>query len=310
MSMLPGFALAAAPVANVLSNRIQSQIAEGIPMGATSTLMASMYPGMPYGQIEQSRLSNLGRFAGTRQDAAAAQQMGFRYGQTPSQNNQFLQGVGNMTQAYGGTITSSQAAQMTGSFLDPMVLRRQISSGMTPARLHGQVRNSMEVAQDYVKNFETRFNQGRKLNEFDFINLGTPGNGLRIRFQRLYQLDDTALDMIVVAGMQTLQAGGRLDYNSTAALSNAGMSRDRISLAAASLTTQQSTRSANFLANNEGGMVTQLHIEESLQKELGKLEDHTSGLISEFSSSLQIGRIRIRLRGLRGSHGRANRRRT
>jgi hypothetical protein len=281
-----GFMLSAVTTgANILSNRIGRNIAESAPISSQMALFSSMYSGMPYQGQEMRRFDASGRYGGTRQDQAATQALALRYGQTPQQATNFMSGIGNMVQAFGGTISSTQAASQAGGFLDPMVLRRQISSGMTPARVGGQVRNPMTVAQEYIKNYEQRRNGGTKLNEFDFINLQTPGSALRITFARLYGLDDASLDLISTAGMQTARAGGSLNYNSSAAIAGQlGMDRSKLGLQATSLLTTKGRREASFFNQNEGGMNTQLAIEESTQKALTGLEDAASGLTNTFAA--------------------------
>lgn len=281
-----GFMLSAVTTgANILSNRIGRNIAESAPISSQMALFSSMYSGMPYQGQEMRRFDASGRYGGTRQDQAATQALALRYGQTPQQATNFMSGIGNMVQAFGGTISSTQAASQAGGFLDPMVLRRQISSGMTPARVGGQVRNPMTVAQEYIKNYEQRRNGGTKLNEFDFINLQTPGSALRITFARLYGLDDASLDLISTAGMQTARAGGSLNYNSQAAIAGQlGMDRSKLGLQATSLMTTRGKREASFFNQNEGGMNTQLAIEETTQKALGWLEDKASSLTNTFAA--------------------------
>ncbi len=281
LAAAPAAMLAAAPLANMLSGRIGQQITEGAPIAAMSLRTSSMYSGMQYNRVERERFRQLGQFAGSRQDVAAAGEMALRLGQTPQQAGRYLQGVGNTVQAMGGTMTAPQVIQATGGFQDSLVMRRQIASGMRPARIGGQVRDPREVSRDYINNFEQKFNGGRKLNEYDFINLQTPGSGLRIRFQRLYGLDDSAIDMLTVAGMQSLKAGNSL--STSGQLTAAGMSSERISLAVSSLSTTKGLRNANFMARTEGGMVNQLQTEETIQRALGGLEEATSGLISEFA---------------------------
>ena len=282
-----GAALAVAGAgANMLSGRIGRNLAESVPISAQSSLLSSMYGGMisPYQSIEMQRFRDLGRYGGTRQDQAMTQSMALRMGQTPQQAGVYMQGVGNVVQAMGGTMTAPQVAQATGGFLEPLTLRKQMAQGMTPARVGGQVRNPAEVAKDYIRNYETRRNGGVKLNMFDMINLQTPGSSLRITFSRLYGLDDESLDMIATVGMQNMSAAGGINYNSQASVAAAGMDRNRLGLAATALGTTRGRREASFLQQNEGGMVTQLRIEEDLQEALIELEDATSGLTSAFAA--------------------------
>ena len=266
---------------NMLAGRFGRNVAESTPISAQNMLMASMYSGVEYRNIENARMQALGQFGGTRQDAAATQQMALRFGQTPAQAGRYMQGVGVAVQAMGGTMTAPQIAQTTGSFLDPMVMRRQQALGMPLARQAGQVQNPMEIAQNYIKTYE-RINGGRKLNEFDFINLQTPGSPLRLMFQNFFGLDDAAIDMIVTAGMQGVQSRGGVNYRTGAGLAQLGLDRNKLGLAAPSLQTAYSRREAGHFRAQEGAMVGRLRTEETLQNTLAELEDATSALTGAF----------------------------
>ena len=295
--------VATAGVANMASDRLHRNIVESIPLSAQATFAASMYGGNP-NQIEMDRFRMLGQFAGSRQDVAQTAALSFRMGQTPTQAAQYMQGLGTATQAFGGTATTTQLAQANAGFLDPMVLRRQRSMGIQYARVGGQVRQPFDVAKDYIRNYEQRFNGGRKLNQFDFINLGTPGSGIRIRFQQLYMLDDETIDTwIVTAGLQQAQAGGNIDYNSSAALSAAGLNKNQLGLQALSTQTAGSRREASFAQQNQTGEVSNLRTEESIQNALAGVEDAASGLTNTFASLERVVKTLTAGLGLLGGVG-------
>jgi hypothetical protein len=260
-------------------HRSREQMQESIPMFAQAGLMSTMYRDANYLQIERQRLAAAGRFAGTRPEAAAAQAIGLGYGQTIQQSMRYMQGLGRQVQASGGTMNLAQAAQTSASFLDPMVMRRQQAMGMQLSRVGGQVRDTNEIAMDYIRQYERTINRGRKLNEFDFINLGTPGTNLRMQFQRLYGLDDSAIDSIVRAGMQNAKAGGNLNFGSSAALSAAGMNNQQmLGLQAIATQTSYSQRGAQYGARQQDNWIGAMNVEQQIQRTMGAFEDSISGV--------------------------------
>ena len=223
--------------ASILSSRFGRNVQESTPISAQDALTASMYRSIDYSRNEWNRIQQLGQYGGSRQDAAAAQAIALRMGQSPNQAANFLRGVGTNVQALGGTMTAPQVAQAAGGFTSPMALRRQQAFGMPLARQGGQVRDPMSIAKDYIKLYESRCNRGTKLNEFDFYNLQIDGAPLRLMFQNFFGLDDTSIDMIVTVGLQTGQGWREHQLHRRRQLSPLGMNRNSLSLAAASYTT-------------------------------------------------------------------------
>lgn len=273
-------------VANAVLDRSTRNMMESIPIYARSAQLSSMYGNsMPYLQVERQRLDALGQYAGDRQSAMAAEATGLRYGQTTAQNQTYMQGLGRMVQASGGTMNVAQAAQAGAGFLDPMVMRRQQAMGMQTARVGGQVRDTMTVAQDYIKNFESTRNNGRKLNEFDFINMQAPGSPIRVYFQQTYGLDDGSIDLIVQAGMQTVRAGGNLNYGSSSSISaGLGTNSSQLGLQAAQTMTVRSGREAQFAGRQADNFVNLLGTDQTIQKTLGEFEDQLSSVVGTLTN--------------------------
>lgn len=287
--------------------RSQQQMQESIPMFAQAGLISSMYRGANYLQIERQRLSAAGIYAGGRGDAAQAQAIGLGYGQTYGQSLQFLGGLSRQVQASGGTMSMAQAAQSGAGFLDPMVMRRQQAAGMQLSRVGGQVRDFNQIAMDYIRQYERTVNRGRRLNEFDFINLGTPGSQIRLVFQRLYGLDDAAMDIIQRAGMQNAQAGGNLNFGSSAALTQAGFSNQQM-LGLQSIATQTalSNRNAQYGARQQDNWIGAMNVEQQIQRTMGALEDSVSGVtgaLVQFERALQVSTALLGAGALMGAGG-------
>jgi hypothetical protein len=278
-------------------NRMDEVMMSSAGISARNTLISSMY-GIPYNQIETGLYNRLGSFAGTREQASAAGSIAAGYGQTGRQIMNFMQTTANVVQASGGTMSSNQAAASAGNFVDAGVMRRAMAMGVTPGRVGGQVRNPLTVAQDYIKNYERRMNV--KLNQIDFTNMQSPGSPTRFNFQRLYGLSDEAMDMVVQAGMQTLQAGGNLDYNNPADLARIGLDRNRLGLQMTAYSSAVGRRDARFFQKQEGSMVNRLGTEITIQETLSKVEDSFGGVIGklyEFERVIQAVTVGLGVMG-------------
>jgi hypothetical protein len=288
-------------------NRSRQQMQESIPMFAQAGLWSSMYSGANYLQIERQRIGAAGLYAGDRQGAAQAQAIGLGYGQTIAQSTRFMQGLGRQVQASGGTMNIAQAAQSGAGFLDPITMRRQQAMGMRFAREGGQVRDFNEVAMDYIRQYEKTINRGRKLNEFDFINLGTPGTNIRMMFSRLYALDDAAIDTIVRAGMQNVKAGGNLNFGSSSALAAAGFSNQQmLGLQAIATQTSYSQRNAQYGARQQDNWIGAMNVEQQIQRTMGALEDSVSGAtgaLIQFERALGLASAMLGGFGMMGMAG-------
>lgn len=289
---------------NAIQGRYNNVLAQSLPIASADAFRSSMYGPNLYAGMEGARLGALGKFAGTRQDATQAQSIGLRYGMTYANSLPWLNTVSNVVQAGGGTITAPQAAGMSASFADPMVMRRGRSMGVTPIKQNGVMANPLTQAQSYIKNFEKR--AGITLNEIDFANMRSPGSSLRYTFQRMYGLSDEALDTIVQAGAQNIQfkgvSGGRsINFNSSSDLDKIGLGTNRAGLKAYELMSAGSKRDARFFRNNESSMVGRMDSEISLQNVLSDVENafgDLTGKMYEFGRVLDVA-----LRGLTGLGG-------
>lgn len=306
-NMVRGFVGVGAIGGGLMIHRQRQQMAESIPIYAQSGLWSSMYSGMDYLNVERQRVAAAGQYAGDRQGLALAQGIGLGYGQTAQQSLTWLAGVSRQVQASGGTMTMSQAAQQGAGFLDPAVMRRQQAMGMRLSREGGQVRDVNQVAMDYIRQYEKSINGGRKLNEFDFINLGTPGSGIRMTFQRLYGLDDSTLDVIQRAGMQNVRAGGNLNFGSAGALSAAGFSNQQmLGLQAIVTQTVGTQRNAQNAARQQDNWIGAMNVEQQIQRTMGALEDATSGAtgaLIQFERALTVAAGLVGANALMGGLG-------
>lgn len=275
-----------------LTGRFNQQLAESTPISQGNAFVASQY-GVNYGQMERARISALGNFVTSRQEAFAAQVTGLGYGQSIGQTQNFLRSVvAPMVMASGGTLTDNQAAQRAGQFLDPLVQRRASQLGIGLGRVGGQVQNTQNVAMGYIRDYEKRF--GFKFNEIDFQNMQSAGSATRYAFKRLYSLSDDAVDTIVQSGMQSLQysaktGGGTLDFSNTDQLSKI-LSPNTLGLRALKLQTAQARRNANYFANQEGSMVGKVNTDISIENALGATEDAFSnviGIMGEFQKAIK-----------------------
>jgi hypothetical protein len=272
---------------DVLSDRFGRNFTDSLPISATSSLMSSMY-GAEYSTIERRRLVELGKFAGNRQDALAAQQIGLSYGQTYNNaSGNFLRNVvAPMVQASGGTMSSSQAAQSAGAFLDARTMNQALAFGIRPGKMAGVVGNPLQTGLGYVKKYEEM--HGVRLNEADYANLRDPGNGHRLAMMRMFQLDEAEMDMIIQAGLQNNQfrstpasKGRDINFSSSADLKAIGMTQSRLGLKAISYLSTVSGRESNFFSRQEDNMVGRLGTEESVQKALGWMEDGLQAVIGK-----------------------------
>lgn len=284
---LMGFALGAMSGTgfNSLMDRTRRNMQESIPISQNSMLLSSRF-GMSYGGIEPNTLAALGRYAGTRQDAASAFNIALSLGQTSGNAMSYLSSVvAPLVQASGGTMTSSQAAASGSVFLDPMIMRRGMAMGVTPGRVNGVVRNPLTVAQDYIKSFEQSRNV--RLNEIDFANMQSPGSPMRYMFKRLYGLTDEAVDVIVQAGQQNLTFQSKtgtsraINFGSSSDLEAIGLSPNRLGLKAFERLTASSRREARFFRGQEGAMVSRLNQDITIEDTLADVEDAFGGVIGK-----------------------------
>ncbi len=264
------FALGATATIN---GRTRRNMEESVAISAFD----SWYVSRGYGANELDRFKFSGDFGGSRDQQQAAAGIGYRYGQMGGdQTNRFMQQMGNVVQASGGTLNIAQAAAATGDFMDPMVMRRAQSMGIPMGRIGGQVQNPNVTAMGYLRNFEQI--QGKKFNAADFANLMAPGSGLRLSFKRRYGLDDSAIDQVVSAGQQTLANPG-LNFNDAKSIEAAGLNNGNLALRSAELNTVVGKREASFFARQEGSMVNKLGQEILIQETLEKAEDAFGSLI-------------------------------
>lgn len=273
--LLGGGGLLGGQALGMLSGRFDRNMQQSTSISGVNALTSSMYSGFSYGSMERDYLKNLGKFAGTREQAGSALQTALGFGMTSSNAMSYLQNVvAPMVQASGGTMTSAQASASGGTFLDPYAMRRASQLGITPGKVNGVVGNPKQVAMGYLKDFEKR--NGARLNEIDFANMRSPGSPARYAFKRLYQLSDEAIDMVIEAGMQnnTFYTANKrdIDFSSNADLNSLGMTDSKLAIKAQSFMSTVSGREANFFANQEGNMVGRLNSEEFIQKTLGELE--------------------------------------
>jgi hypothetical protein len=299
-----GIAGGASMMLGNVNGRTREVMQQSIGISASDSLMASM-TGVRYHDLERQRLADLGKFAGTREQAAAAQNIAFGYGQSASQVSTFMRGISGVVQASGGTMNAAQAAAGAGSFLDPNVMRRQQAMGMTLARVGGQVRNPLEIAQDYIKNYEQRM--GIKLNGIDFQNMAAPGSRLRVTFQNMYALSEESLDWIVQAGRQSATAGTDINYNSSASIAQTGNTTARLGLQAMNYMSSVSNRNSRYFQGMEGNMVNRLGSEIAIQDTLADVEDAFSGILGplhEFERVIQGVTIALGVAGGLGAMGR------
>jgi hypothetical protein len=286
-----------------IRDRTQRNMQQSIGISASDSYMASV-TGVRYHDLERQRLRELGSFAGTREQAAAAQNIAFGYGQSPTQVSNFMRGVSGVVQASGGTMNAAQAAASAGSFLDPNVMRRAQAMGIQLGRVAGQVRNPLEIAQDYIKDYERRMNV--RLNGIDFQNMAAPGSRLRVTFQNLYFLSEEALDMVVQAGRQSSAAGRDINYNSSASIAQTGNTTARLGLQAMNYMSSVSRRESRYFQGMETNMVNRLGTEITIQETLADVEDAFSGILGplhEFERVIQGVTIALGVMGGMGAFG-------
>jgi hypothetical protein len=237
--------------------------------------------GFDYRTAESQRFAFSGQFGGSREQQLAAQQTGFGYGQNQQGTLNFMQSLGNVVQASGGTQNIAQAAGSASSFLDPITMRRAIGMGIAPGRVRGQVQNPLQTAMGYLRNYEEI--RGQKLNEVDFTNMQSRGSRTRLAFQQRYGLDDAAIDQVVQAGQQNYQfrqkKGRNINFENPDDLSVLGLNRDRLGLQSQALSTVVGKREATFFASQEGAMVDKMGVDMRIQETLGDLEETFSGLL-------------------------------
>ena len=280
--LMAGGGIAGGQSMSILSNRFDRNMQQSTAISQANMLTSSMYGGLSYGQMERQYLSQLGKFAGTREQAGAAFQTALGFGMTSNNAMSYLNTVvAPMVQASGGTMSSAQAAQSGATFLDPYAMRRASQLGIGMGKVNGVVGNPKTVAMGYLKDFEKR--NGTSLNEIDFANMRSPGSSTRYYFKRLYMLSDEAVDTIIEAGMQNLSFANKfkrdINFSSQQDLENMGFTQSRLGMKAIGFMSTVSNREANFFANQESNMVGRLSTEEFIQETLGKLETSFGDLI-------------------------------
>jgi hypothetical protein len=286
-----------------IRDRTQRNMQQSIGISASDSYMSSV-TGVRYHDLERNRLRELGSFAGTREQAAAAQNIAFGYGQSPTQVSNFMRSVSGVVQASGGTMNAAQAAASAGGFLDPNVMRRAQAMGIPMGRVGGQVQNPLEIAQGYIKDYERRMNV--RLNGIDFQNMAAPGSRLRVTFQNLYFLSEEALDMVVQAGRQSSAAGRDINYNSSASIAQTGNTTARLGLQAMNYMSSVSRRESRYFQSMEGNMVNRLGTEITIQETLADVEDAFSGILGplhEFERVVQAVTIALGVMGGVGAFG-------
>jgi len=280
-----GFAFAATAAfagVNMANDRFARNVQQSVGISARDSLMSSRF-GFDYRSAETQRFNYSGQFGGGREQQLQAQQIGFGYGQNQQGTLNFMQQMGNVVQASGGTLNIAQAAASASSFQDPLTMRRAQAMGIPMGRIGGQVQNPLQTAMGYLKDFEET--RGMKLNAVDFTNLQSRGNGMRIGMQRRYGLDDAAIDQVMQAGQQNLnfrnRTGGKRDINfaNPNDLEKIDLGRDRLGLQSQALSTVVGRRDANFFAKQEDAMVDKMGVDMKMQETLGDLEDTFSGLL-------------------------------
>jgi Lysozyme like domain len=280
-AMAVGAGVAQAGV-NVITDRFQRNVLQSAPISAQDVLTAAMY-GTQYRGAEMARYGVIGPYGGRREDVLAAERIGLGFGGLPGQIRApggYLAHIGAVTQAFGGTITSAQAAATTGLFAGPMISTRAQMLGITPYKVQGRLQNPLTVAMEYVKDYEKRNNV--QMNEVDFANLQAPGSAHRLRMKQIYGLSDEAIDMVIQAGMQNMQfrtrTGRAINFSSETDI-NRIVERTSLGMTAARFGTVEQRREARFFERQEGAMTDRLEWEMKLQETLADVEDAFSGLL-------------------------------
>jgi hypothetical protein len=276
-------ALGFSNVVGTINARTNRNMVQSVGISQSDTLMSSMYGPSLYRVAEMARFNATGRYGGSREEQLAASGIGMRFGQTFDQNMNFMQSVGRVVQASGGTMSASQAAQSSAGFLDPLVMHRARGLGVQMGKVGGQVQNPLQVSMSYLKQAEQM--TGAQFNEADLINMQDPGNRIRFFMKRRFGIGDNEVDMISQAGMQNLQfrqtSNRDINFDSEEDLNAIGANNSRLGLKSTELTTASGRREARFFANQEGSMVNRLGTEITLQNTLAEVEDAFGGVIGK-----------------------------
>lgn len=313
-SMFPGgsvkvamakLAVMATPIAyNTIQDRTKRNMAQSAGISSADTLSASIYGFSRYEGMEMERLDTLGRYSGSRESALGAFNTGQTFGLGYEANMDYMGEVARMVQASGGTMTSGQAAQQGGLFLDPAVMRMGIHRGITPVRHRGEMRNPNQVALDYLRNYERTLGMGEQLNEAALLNLSAPGSASRRSMMNFYGLGHEQMDVIAKVGLQNFQFREEedrdIDFSSEEDLRRFGFDSNKFGLQSTALESVEAMREGRFFRNQEDSFNRRMGTEMTLQDTLSDVENAFGGVIGkllEFERVIQGITLAVGLAG-------------